>query len=535
MIPGPDLAVDANLAHAPRNELRVLRAEVEYQDLVGVDVHVGLHRAWAFERCATDNAKRRHEMIGDDRAVAALTVAHGASGTSIQTVIRRLLGDGDIVHVRFAHARRRDPHEMWLGAHVRNRRAANVTHRGAQTTGQLMHDVAQRSAIWHASFDAFRNELVGVAFVVLEITILRAFLHRAERTHATIALVRAALIKLHFAGRFFGAGEHAADQHAVRAGGERLGDVAGIADAAVGDESDVAVFQCLAHHADGRDLRHADAGDHARRADRAGTDADLDRIRARIDERFRGIAGHDIAGDDRHVRKSLARPAHAFDHAARMTVRGIDDEHIDARVDQRRNALFGVAGDADCRADAQPLAIVLARVRVVARLLDVLDRDEAAQPKRIIDDQDLLDTELMQECQHLILGSALLHRDQPVLAGHDVLDRILGLLLEAQVAVGDDADELLAIDHRHARDVMRVRDLHDFADRSLRTDRDRIADDARLELLDQAHFGRLPLDGHVLVDDADAAGLRHRDGEAGFGNGIHCRRDDRQVQADRSG
>ena len=294
-------------------------------------------------------------------------------------------------------------------------------------------------------------------------------------------------------------------------------------------------FSASRDHADRRDLRHADAGDDARRADRARTDADLDRVRAGIDQRLGRIAGHDVAGDDRHVRIRLARPAHAFDHAARMTVRGIDDEHVDARVDQRRDALFGIAADADRRADAQAFAIVLARVRIVARLLDVLDRDQAAQTKRIVDDQHLLDAVLVQQRQHFVLGSALLHRDQPLLARHDVLDRILGLLLEAQVAVGDDADELLAIDHRHAGDVVRARDLHDFADRGLRRHRDRIADHARFELLDQAHFGRLAFDGHVLVDDADAAGLRHRDGEARFGDGIHRRRDDRQVQADRAG
>ena len=37
-VPRQDLAVDAALAHAPRDELRVLRAEVEDQDPVGVDV-----------------------------------------------------------------------------------------------------------------------------------------------------------------------------------------------------------------------------------------------------------------------------------------------------------------------------------------------------------------------------------------------------------------------------------------------------------------------------------------------------------------
>jgi hypothetical protein len=38
VVPGPDLAVDAELADAPRDQLRVLRAEIEDEDLVAVDV-----------------------------------------------------------------------------------------------------------------------------------------------------------------------------------------------------------------------------------------------------------------------------------------------------------------------------------------------------------------------------------------------------------------------------------------------------------------------------------------------------------------
>ena len=42
VIPGPDFAVHADLAHAAGDQLRVLRAEVEDQDLVGVEVGVRL-------------------------------------------------------------------------------------------------------------------------------------------------------------------------------------------------------------------------------------------------------------------------------------------------------------------------------------------------------------------------------------------------------------------------------------------------------------------------------------------------------------
>src|SRR3546814_20580137 len=38
VVPGPDFAVDAQLADATRDQLRVLRAEVEAEEIVGVEV-----------------------------------------------------------------------------------------------------------------------------------------------------------------------------------------------------------------------------------------------------------------------------------------------------------------------------------------------------------------------------------------------------------------------------------------------------------------------------------------------------------------
>ena len=57
-------------------------------------------------------------------------------------------------------------------------------------------------------------------------------------------------------------------------------------------------FARLARIHDRGELRHADAGDDPRRADRARADADLDRVRAGIDQRLRGLGGRDVAGDD---------------------------------------------------------------------------------------------------------------------------------------------------------------------------------------------------------------------------------------------
>ena len=51
---------------------------------------------------------------------------------------------------------------------------------------------------------------------------------------------------------------------------------------------------------------HADAGDDPGGADRAGPDADLDRVRAGVDQRLRAGPGGDVAADDRPPRSVAA-------------------------------------------------------------------------------------------------------------------------------------------------------------------------------------------------------------------------------------
>jgi len=57
-VPRVDLTVDAELAHAPGDELRVLRAEIQDQDAMRVDVEVR-RRPWGHARCSSGNARHR--------------------------------------------------------------------------------------------------------------------------------------------------------------------------------------------------------------------------------------------------------------------------------------------------------------------------------------------------------------------------------------------------------------------------------------------------------------------------------------------
>ena len=72
-------------------------------------------------------------------------------------------------------------------------------------------------------------------------------------------------------------------------------------------------------------------------------------------------------------------------------------------------------------------------------------------------------------------------------------------------------------------------------ERRVGNDGDRIDHHAALVALDLADLFGLRLGLHIAVDDADAAGLRQRDGKPRLGDGIHGGGNDRQAQRDFGG
>ena len=127
----------------------------------------------------------------------------------------------------------------------------------------------------------------------------------------------------------------------------------------------------------------------------------------------------------------------------------------------------------------------------------------------------------------------LLHGDQ-VLGGHQLTHRTRARRDEADVTIGENADQTLrrGLDHRQPGDAVATHQLQRLVEPGLRHHGHRVDDDARLELLDLPHLRGLLVERQVLVDDAEPALLRHGDGHRRLGDGVHRRRDHRNLQVD---
>jgi hypothetical protein len=142
---------------------------------------------------------------------------------------------------------------------------------------------------------------------------------------------------------------------------------------------------------------------------------------------------------------------------------------------------------------------------------------------------------LVQQALGLVAVDVLAHGDQPLL-GHEGPHE-LGLVVgEAHVAVGQDAHELAAaaLDHGNAGDLVLLHQGERIGQGLFGMDGHGIDDHARFELLDLAHFVGLARRLEILVDDTDAAGLRHGDGEPMLGHRVHGRRQQGNAELDRT-
>ena len=215
---------------------------------------------------------------------------------------------------------------------------------------------------------------------------------------------------------------------------------------------------------------------------------------------------------------------------------GVYHHHVDAGFHQLRHAVERIGAGAHSSGDQQTATAVLGGAREFLRLLEVLHGNHAREAAGHVYHQHLLDAVLVEQAEHFALRGVLTHRHEPLLRRHHVHHLGIETVFEAEVAGGHNADHFTsAVHYRHTGDALGAGEFDDGTDRLVGRYRDGIRDDAGFVLLHAQHFTGLRIGGHVFVNDADATFLRQRDGEAGFSDGVHGGRDERDVQTDAAG
>src|SRR5207302_8560385 len=397
-----------------------------------------------------------------------------------------------------------------------------------------------RAVIGHLTLDAFGNQLVVGQDVILEVAVFRVGprltprLHRTERTHAAVRLELLSVDEDQLAGRLVTARQKRAEHDGVSTGCDCLGDVTRIGNAAVGDDRNACLTRDRCDVVDSGELWYANTGYDARRTYRARSYATLHRVGTCGDERLRGRRRGDVAADDVD-RDGALEPRHHLENRSGMTVRGVDDEEVNAGVDKRHGPLVGVLAHAHCGADDEAPLAVLRGQRIFLALGEVLDGDQPAQSAGVIDQRELLHLVALQQGERVVSADTHGRRHEGG-RGHDIANESIMVGLEADVAVGDDADQdSVGVRDRDTRDPVTAHQRVGRRDVVVRSARDRLGDHAGLGPLHDVYLCGLVLDRKVAMQDTDTTVARHRDRHPRLGHRVHRAGDERMTDHERPG
>ena len=383
------------------------------------------------------------------------------------------------------------------------------------------------------ALDALRHEIVLV-LVVLEVTRTRtlAVLERRHRAHAAIDDVLTTVGVDLLARRLFRARENRAEHHAVSTRRQRLRHVARKLDATVGDDGNARATERLRRAVDSRELRNANAADDARRADRARTDADLDRVRTALRQRHGGFTRRDIASNHVDLREMLDDVFRHLHDALRVTVGGVDHDHVDTSRRQLLHTGEIALAARDGRRDAQTelVVAVVGRILVLHQALHVGETVETHDLAGLVDQRELADLRRTHEIVRLLERGTRLRRNRRGL--HHVLE--LSRLHRRKTHVGrrnHTHETVVRIQHRKPVKLQAHATLFSTQEGNVvvLVEANRIGNQTVQVVLDLRNLLRLVVFLQVLVNAADTTRQRHRNRHRGLRHRVHRRRHERYL------
>ena len=215
-------------------------------------------------------------------------------------------------------------------------------------------------------------------------------------------------------------------------------------------------------------------------------------------------------------------------------MRGINHNHISTRLNQCLGALETISTRTSGRRHQQPAPLILRGQWMILRLFHILDSDQANAIIIGINNNQLFNSVFMQQPARLICCCAILDRDHS--AGHQVGHFLVRVGGKAHIPVGQNAHQfvtcLFAINNRDTANAMRFHHRQRVTQRFIRGDRQRVDHHAGFKFFHLGNFCCLFVNGKVFMHHTNAASLCHRNCQTMFGDRIHGRRHQRNLQAD---
>mmetsp|Transcript_5782 Transcript_5782/g.23895 ORF Transcript_5782/g.23895 Transcript_5782/m.23895 type:complete len:547 (-) Transcript_5782:55-1695(-) len=402
--------------------------------------------------------------------------------------------------------------------------------------GEIRDHFYHGSLVLHGATYALGHLEVAALAEVASVGALR---HGVEGTHATVLLHAHTVVVEIFPGSLGGTGEHGAAHRHGRSQGERLGDVARVLDASVGDDGNAKLCREVGTLVDRGRLAAAHRAHLLRGADGAGTHADAETIGSGLEEPLRLDLGHDVAANDVELGEVVLEPLDHLNLVDGVTLGGVENDHIQSLCDESLGAVLVRRAGAD-RGAAQEAALLVQRRSAGGReellRLDRRAGHQAHELALVVDHRELTLFGREESVLELLDGVGRLAGDEVGSLGHDVLELGGSVHHEVAVAGADQAEELAADDAGVGDDdggePTGSGEGVALGEGGVGAANLRSGDVPEPVRLDSLEVGNLLVLGHVVVEEAGAAHGGHGDRHVGFGDGVHGRGDDGGADAD---
>ncbi len=191
----------------------------------------------------------------------------------------------------------------------------------------------------------------------------------------------AAILEHLFAGGLLGTGQYGAEHHAVGPGGQGLGYVAGVFDAAVGNHRHIQALEarhCLHNRGN---LRHPHPGHHPGGADGARPNPHLNRVGPGLGQGACAFGGGNVTGDNLHrLAKGLFELPEGLQNTPAVAVGAVQHQHIHAGFHQGSSPGFQILRDPHRRPHQQTALGILGREGELLAFGQVFEGQEAPEP-----------------------------------------------------------------------------------------------------------------------------------------------------------
>ena len=126
-----------------------------------------------------------------------------------------------------------------------------------------------------------------------------------------------------------------------------------------------------------------------------------------------------------------------------MAVRGVNDDGVRARLDERLSTFKACIADSGSCGDAETSAFVFCRIRVYRSLVHVFDSQQADTFTCGVNDDEALNTVLLK--QLACIFNRHIHCDGDNIFRHQAANRLVEVTDKACVTIGNNADELIIL------------------------------------------------------------------------------------------